>query len=120
MNYRAVRKCQYGSKIYRDGDVLVFGGEVIPCENCKGTGEVKGAMCPKCKGTKRINPPHHFMPIDPDAELKQVVAQQESEAEQIETIRKEFDAIGAAYDRRWKLARMKTELIAAKKSGRGE
>jgi len=114
MEFRAIRNVQYHSRVYRQGAKLVV-GKVIPCPFCEGTGQVDGKQCVKCKGTKRSDPPHHFELVDPEAEAKQVVASEKSEADQLTALREEMKAIGAAFDNRWKLPRMKTALIEAKK-----
>ena len=54
-------------------------------------------------------PNHHWVPLE-KAPVEPVENQDE-----IERIRAEFDAIGAAYDKRWKIGRLKDELIKAKK-----
>jgi hypothetical protein len=55
------------------------------------------------------------MPVDPVAEQKQVEEKIKDEAAQIEEVRAEFTAMGAAFDRRWRLPKLKAELIEAKK-----
>ena len=54
------------------------------------------------------------------AEAKAEAEKEKSEAEEIEEIRNEMEAIGAAYDRRWKLPKLRDALIAAKKEGKKE
>lgn len=47
--------------------------------------------------------------------LEKAPAEPVESQDEIEAIRKEFDEIGAAYDKRWKIGRLKDELIKAKK-----
>lgn len=54
-------------------------------------------------------PNKHWVSLD-----KAPVEPVESQGD-IEAIRAEFDALGAAYDKRWKIGRLKDELIKAKK-----
>lgn len=48
-------------------------------------------------------------------ELKAKEGSEEEVADAIGAIKKEMDEMGAAYDRRWKLDRLKIELVKAKK-----
>ena len=109
MEFICKKKCQYHSTIFNEGARLVV-SRVVPCK-CEG----KDEKCKICKGTGRIDPPHHFTPRDPDAEAKQVAAAEASENAQIEALREELTAIGAAFDKRWKLSRLKEVLTEAKK-----
>jgi DnaJ-class molecular chaperone len=115
MKYIALRNCQYAGKIYKQDQILNFVGEVKDCPFCEGTGEVKNKVCPKCKGTKRCDPPHHFKPLNPEEAERQAVEKAKKEAETIESIQKEFEEIGAGFDRRWKLPKLKDELTRVKK-----
>lgn len=54
-------------------------------------------------------PNHHWVALE-KAPAEPVESQDE-----LESVRAEFDAIGAAYDKRWKIGRLKDELIKAKK-----
>ena len=91
MQYRAKQNCQFNKRIYRSGDIINFSGKM---------------ECP------------FFVPVNPIVEKKQEEEKVKSEQEQIEEIRAEMDEIGAGYDRRWKLQKMKDALIAAKKEGK--
>ncbi len=111
MKFRAKVNCQFNGRFVRSGSVIDV-DKIVECE-CQG----KDKKC-KCKGSGRIDPPHHFEQIDRVKEVKESEEKAKSEAEEIEEIRKEMDEIGAAYDRRWKLPKMKDALIAAKKEGK--
>ena len=110
MKYTAIRKVQYGGKVWRAGDVLNFNGEVVDCPACKGKKEINGKKCVKCAGTGRSIPSHHFIPET------EIITAPKDESEQIEAIRAEMTEMGAGFDRRWQLNRLRNELIAAKKS----
>ena len=118
MKYKAQRNCQFDGGVYKAGEILTFNGDVVKCSECDGKGKIKDAPCPRCKGTGRSVPPHHFIELNPVAEAKAVAEKEKSEAEEIDEIRAEMEAIGAAYDRRWKLPKMRDALIAAKKEGK--
>ena len=115
MRYVAISKCQYDRRIWLPGNILEFSGEPVACPVCKGEKKVNGVPCAKCSGTGRCVPPHHFMPLG----SKEVSVEQNGspviDADQISAIREEMNEMGAAYDRRWKLDKMKNALIAAKK-----
>ena len=110
MKFTAIRKCQYGGKIWKAGDVLNFNGSIVECPVCKGKKEINGKKCAKCAGTGRSVPSHHFIPETEKIEVPK------DETAEIEAIRAEMTEMGAAFDRRWQLNRLRNELIAAKKS----
>jgi len=108
MQYKAIRKCQYDQHIWKEGELLEFPGKTVPCPVCKGEG------CIKCHKTGRIDPPHHFMPVT-HVNVVEKKAEVDAEISELDAIRAEMDEMGKAYDRRWKLQKMRDALIAAKK-----
>lgn len=104
--YYAQRTCFYKDKLYKAGETLVYDGASVPCPACKGKG------CRQCGGSCRSNPPHHFQL----AKKEEAQAEKAEENEKdIKALRAELESIGASYDRRWPLNRLKNELIKAKK-----
>ena len=115
MKFVTLRNCQFQGRVYREGEELNYSSPIVTCEFCSGTGKFKNQMCQKCKGTGRQTPPHHFAPED-SAMVEQANPSKEvSEAETISAIRKDYDEIGAAYDKRWGVKKLQDNLIAAKK-----
>lgn len=113
MKFRAKVSCQFEKRFYRAGSIMEYSGEIKECD-CRG----KDKKCKLCKGSGRLVPPHHFDPIDRAKEVKESEEKAKSESEEMDEIRAEMDSIGAAYDRRWKLPKMKDALIAAKREGK--
>ena len=120
MKFRAKVNCQFDNRIYRSGDIIDYNKDIVKCPDCEGKKKIDGKPCFRCQGTGRISPPHFFTEVNPIAEAKAEAEKEESEAEEIEEIRNEMEAIGAAYDRRWKLPKLRDALIAAKKEGKKE
>lgn len=118
MKFVTLRACQFQGRVYREGEVLMYSNPIEPCERCAGSGKFKGNTCPKCRGTGRQTPPHHFAPEDSTMVEQANPSNEVSEAELISAIRKEHDDIGAGYDKRWGVKKLQDNLLAAKK-GRG-
>jgi len=119
MKFRAKVNCQFNSRIYKSGTIIDV-DKIGKCPDCEGRKKIDGKPCFRCQGTGRISPPHFFTEVNPIAEAKAEAEKEKSEAEEIEEIRNEMEAIGAAYDRRWKLPKLKDALIAAKREGKKE
>lgn len=125
MQFVCKRKCQYKRSIYDVGEKIDV-DTIVKCPECKGTGEVNGKPCFKCKGTKRSDPPHHFEPVDNKEKPVTVVdslkpaedANKTDEAEAIETLRKQFEEKGIAFDLRWGLKKLEAEFKKAEKEGK--
>jgi hypothetical protein len=119
MKFRAKVNCQFNSRIYKSGTIIDV-DKIGKCPDCNGEKKKDGKPCFRCQGTGRISPPHFFEPFHPEVEAKAEVEKAKSETDELDGIRAEMDAIGAAYDRRWKLPKMRDALIAAKKEGKKE
>ncbi len=114
MIYEAIRKCHYGSHIWKEGERLDYPGKPKPCEHCAGEGKIDKKVCKVCAGTGRKEPPHHFMPLK-QADPVEVQAAEEKEKVTKASLRKEFDDLGAAYNKQWGVEKLQTELLKAKK-----
>lgn len=115
MKLLVVENFQWNGKIYRAGEKpedrsISVSKSLLLAEMEKG----------KHQGTGKYLSPvlNHCVPGDEEAaELLGGTAPEEEkdDTEEIERIRAEFDAIGKAYDRRWQLKRLQTELVKAQK-----
>lgn len=122
MQFKCVRKCQYNRSIFDVGDTINV-DTIVKCPDCGGKG------CDKCRGTGRIDPPHHFQPVEKEKPVEYVDAPKADgdltpikgspeEAAAIANIQKIFDERGIAYDKRWSLTRLQNELKKAEKEGK--
>ena len=121
MQFQVTETFQFRGEVRRAGAILEITEADVKAEVAKGKGEGR-------KKDRYISGLlNHCVPAD-DATAalvskltgKKAEVAKEEEAEtapedEIEEIRKEFDEIGAAYDPRWKIARLKTELLKSKK-----
>ena len=116
MQFVCKRKCQYARSIYNVGETIEV-DTIVKCPLCEGKG------CDKCHKTGRVDPPHHFMPVENKEKPVTVVdaepdKQSSEEVDAIEAIRKEFEERGIAFDRKWNLKKLQTELKKATKEGK--
>jgi hypothetical protein len=102
MKFITKTKCQYRSHIYNKGDVLDYSGEVKKC-SCNGG-------CSVCGGTGRIDPPHYFTTDEPIPQKEAVSV--------VDELRQTLENMGAAYDRRWGIEKLKKAIIIARKEGK--
>lgn len=94
--YVCVRRCFHKLRLWNEGEYMTV-----------------------AEGSDYI-PPHHFELVESDKpKVKEPEVAPEDEEAEIETIRAEFEKLGAAFDRRWGKQRLENELILARKS-RGE
>lgn len=113
---------QFRGAVRRAGTILIISPDDVKAEAALGYHEAK-----KKRGIER----HlsglitHCTPADEETakavskalgkEVEPVEEEERDEEEDIAAIRAEMDEMGAAYDRRWKLDRLKNELVKAKK-----
>ncbi len=116
------------SENFTHKDVLYRAGAILTVDNAELKSEIDKGFHPKREGRYLSGLMTHCTPAD-DATAafiskvtgKEVAAAGEGEEdaaavmEEIASLRKEFDAMGAAFDNRWGVPRLKNELIKAKK-----
>lgn len=107
MEFVCVRKCLFGGQLFNKNDVLEFGGDVEKC-NCKDG-------CRVCGYSKRVMPPHHFVPKARAEKEKALI--RDRKVNKLAKLREEFKAMEKPYDKRWGSERLECELLKAKKSG---
>jgi hypothetical protein len=106
---------QFRGFVHRTDKELEVGDSILKAEVKKGTNKVTGKPV-----SGLVN---HCSPADSHtAKIMGVSFGEEEEApdaltkeEQIDKLRSEFDEIGKAYDPRWGLAKLTSELVKAKK-----
>lgn len=108
---------QYKGRIVKSGELVGDAVLTVPLDDLKKE-KAKG----KNKETGNWLSPllNHCEPADNEAAKVFGVDQVEREEEkddtkEIEQVQAEFDKIGKAYDKRWKLPRLKNELLKAQK-----
>jgi len=102
-----------GGKMKRMDDVITVSAEFVKSEMEKGKHEKTGKWLSGL--LNHCDPCDDFTAELMGAEKKVLPAGPEELGERIGAIQKEMDAMGAAYDRRWKLPRYEAELVKAKK-----
>ena len=102
-NYIVKSSFVFNGRLWKAGSVIVVSGDDLQAEKSKGSHEKTGKPI-----SGLLN---HCYAEDEEEDAKEV----EPTSEMLEAVRDEFQKIGAAFDRRWKLDRLKNELIKAKK-----
>lgn len=117
---------QFASGIKRVDEIVTVSDAFVKAEMAKGKKEFKSKgfgkkAVPKIEERWLSGLLNHCDPYD-DAAEKLVNEPKRAEppsddevAERVAAIKGEFDAIGAAFDNRWKLDRLEKELVKAKK-----
>ncbi len=120
MKFHVERTFQFSGRIIREGNTIEVTKAVVEAEIAKG----KHSRYPAVFLSGLLN---YCMPADEETAvfvstgtgIKIDVAEMESEDEnpvdEITALRSEFDELGAAYDRRWGLEKLRNELLKARK-----
>lgn len=108
---------QYGGLIRRDGQIITITEDALKEEAAKGKHEKTGKFL-----SGLLN---HCVPADEKTAgliekltgVKQEVPEEmdDKDDDEVTPLRKEFDEMGAAYDPRWGVNKLKRELIKEKK-----
>lgn len=119
MQFIVVNDFKFGGVIRKSGSVLTVQKKDVQSEITKGKKQIKQADGTFKDGNWLSGLLNHCTPDDDEAELlifgEVKEAEEVSEDDRIAEIYAEMDKLGAAYDRRWKLARLENELVKAKK-----
>ena len=105
-----------GNRVETNDVIKIKDKDIILCPECDGSGKKDDKVCPYCKGTKRIYPPHHFTEVDSDGDPIEVEeVEDNSDEERKEELRAELKSMHKDYDGRWGVEKLEYEVMKAKK-----
>ena len=119
MIYIAKRDCYYGNALFKTGEKIDYTREVVPCPACGGK-IIEGTkkLCLKCRGTGRIDPPHHFRLASESVEVSKQ-NDEKADVKEIEQLRQEIKDMDGSYDNRWGITRLRQTKITLRKEKGG-